>query len=139
MEDTQAIPTVPPVAEPARPFWRRRRWPAWRRAAGGGHRTARGRRVVLLLGLTSIINVFDLAYTLLARDHEFFREMNPIGQAMLGHPTALIAFKTVPLVFAALIVLRARTRLLTEVLAWMICAVYAALACAWWRFYDMAR
>ncbi len=131
MEDTQVILAGAGAVRPAPAARRSRRRPERDR------RSARGRRVILLLALTCIVNGFDLAFTLLAREHELFIEGNPLARALLGSALALVAFKTIPLTFAAVIILKARTRLVTEVLTWCVCAVHILLACHWRRFYDL--
>jgi hypothetical protein len=137
MVDTQVIPAGAGAVGPAPAGRRRRPLPARLRRPERDRRSARGRRVILLLALTCIVNGFDLAFTLLARGHELFVEGNPLARGLLGSPAALIAFKTIPLTFAAAIIVKARTRLVTEVLTWCVCAVHTFLACHWWRFYDL--
>ncbi|KPK86048.1 MAG: hypothetical protein AMJ81_02160 [Phycisphaerae bacterium SM23_33] len=95
----------------------------------------RARRVALLLAGAWLINGFDLAFTLLATGHRHFVELNPIAASIIHNTPALVAYKVFFVAFGSLILLRFRTRLLTEVGCWSVCAIYSGLAGMWWRYY----
>jgi len=123
--------TAWPLADRQWTGWLRR----WTKALGHRASSARGRRVVLLLILVWLVSAFDLAFTLLACGHRHFVEFNPIAASMIGNTPGLIAFKGILVGLGSLILLRFRSRLLTEIGCWSICAAYSALAALWWKYY----
>lgn len=138
MEEAQTIAKICALAAfPAGRHWRRR----LRARVLGLARTGRAhrqRRIALLLIGTWVINAFDLAFTLLAAGHRHFVELNPIAASVIGNTPALIAYKILIVAFGSAILLKYRTRLLTEIGCWGICAVYSVLAGIWWKFYLMS-
>ncbi|OPX22025.1 MAG: hypothetical protein B1H04_05650 [Planctomycetales bacterium 4484_123] len=108
---------------------------SWVRAANRDRAARRTRRVVLLVMVLWILNIFDLVLTLLARTHEHFEELNPLAAPLLDNPAALICFKLVVVALASLILLRFRRHPLTEIGCWGASAAYSALAGVWWLYY----
>jgi len=104
-------------------------------AGSGG--SARGRRVILLAALLAIANAFDLTFTLLARHHEIFHEVNPIVRSVIDSAAAVLAFKIGLAGFGLAVILRFRRVLLTEVLAWATCGVYLTLLVVWYHFFAV--
>jgi len=119
----------------ARAGWRRLKlWVAHLRR---NPRARRARRVVLLLAMLTVINVFDLIFTLIATRSDSFRELNPIAAALVESDTALVAFKAFMVLLAFGIFIRFRRHLLTEIACWGLSAVYALLAGRWWVYYFL--
>lgn len=110
---------------------RLRRWLAARRDATA----SRARRVVLLIVLLSVVNAFDLAFTLLASSSAHFVELNPIAAGLVHTTAGLVAFKILTVLLAFCILFHFRRRALTELACWALCGVYAALAGRWWLYY----
>ena len=138
MEEAQAIAKMHALAAlQAGRQWARRMHARVLVLARAG-RVRRPRRVALLLVGTWVINAFDLAFTLLATGHRHFVELNPIAASIIGNTPALIAYKILVVAFGSAILLKYRTRLLTEIGCWGICAVYSVLAAIWWKFYLMS-
>ena len=98
-------------------------------------RARRARRVTLLLIGTWLVSAFDLFFTLLAAGHQHFVELNPIAASIIGNTPALVAYKILVVAVGSVILLKYRTRLLTEIGCWTVCAVYLVLAGIWWKFY----
>ncbi|HET6427903.1 MAG TPA: DUF5658 family protein [Phycisphaerae bacterium] len=95
----------------------------------------RGRRVVLLVFGLSLINLFDLIFTLLGMSHTEFVEMNPVAACLIHHTAGLVVFKVVMTSIGLLIMLRFRKRLFTELSCWGLCGVYSVLAGIWWTYW----
>jgi len=98
----------------------------------------RPRRVVLGVIAVCVLNAFDLGFTLIARHHEFFWEVNPLARGMLDSAAALVAFKATLVAFGAGVIVRYRRHRLAEVGCWCVCALYALLTGVWWSFYELA-
>lgn len=114
---------------------RLRRWLAARRDATA----SRARRVVLLIVLLSVVNGFDLAFTLLATRTGGFVELNPVAAGLVESAGALVAFKVLMSLFSFCILFHFRRRLLTEIACWGLCGIYAALAGRWWTYYFLCH
>ncbi len=97
----------------------------------------RARRVVLLLAMLTVVNAFDLVFTLIAAGSDSFRELNPIAAALLGSAAALVAFKAFTVLLAFAIFIRFRRHLLTEIACWGLSGIYAVLAGRWWVYYFL--
>lgn len=98
----------------------------------------RSLRVVVLLLVIGILNLIDLALTILAVSLGGFDELNPLASPLLDSSGHLIAFKIAmvsPALFTFLLLRRHR---LTEVSCWMLSLVYAYLSVRWIIFYCMA-
>jgi len=104
---------------------------AWRRRP-----SARPRRVLLLVGVICLLNGFDLAFTLLARQVGQFREVNPVARPLLERPAALVAFKVAAVLVASVIFIAFRRHRLTEIACWGFCFVYTALSLVWTTYYG---
>ena len=127
---------IPDVDGPdlARRRVRRFPLPLWARP-GDPPGAARSRRVILLTALLAVTNAFDLAFTMLARNHDQFWEQNPIARLIIDNTPAFFAFKILLVLFGIVVILRFRRMLLTEVLSWIACGVYSSLVFIWWRFF----
>jgi len=95
----------------------------------------RARRVLLILIVLWIISIFDLVFTLLAKNLGDFVEMNPIAAQFIEHPVLLIFFKILAVAFASVIIIKYRRRRMTEVSCWCIFVVYTVLSGIWWVYY----
>jgi len=133
MAPAEVIPEPRPLAARLA-GWRERLSAALGRASADPH-SRRGRRVVLLFALASVLYVADLTFTLSASQHRCFFELNPIAAPLIGNAPALIAFKMLIWLFASLVILTYRRRLVTEVGCWGVCAVYAVLTGVWHQFF----
>ncbi len=107
----------------------------WVRHARGNPVARRSRRVILMLILLWIANAFDLIFTLLAAKVGGFEEANPIAAPLLNDPALLATFKILAVLFASIIILKFRRRLLTEIGCWGLCLTYTLLS-IWWRIYH---
>ncbi len=117
--------------------WRRlwQRFSAARRDAAAG----RVRRVILLLAMLSLINAFDLIFTLEATKVGPFVELNPIAAAFVQTAGALVAFKVSMVLLGFGIFFCFRRHFLTELACWGLCGVYAVLAGRWWVYYFLVH
>ena len=106
------------------------------RAPGPRRWSGRSRRIVLLLIAIWVVNLFDLAFTLIAHDTGNFVEANPIARALLDNRPALLAFKLGAIVLATVIFLYLRRHWLTELGCWFLCGTYAALSFMWLFYYH---
>ena len=116
-------------------------WAARRQRRLLGHlaawlrRSARARRVFLLVAFIWIVSAFDLSLTLSARHEDQFIEVNPIARPMLASPETLALFKVGLVTLGSLVLLRFRRRRLTEIGCWAVALAYGGLAGAWWIYY----
>jgi len=138
VQEVQTIPEAPAVASPGGAGRWKLRLAELARALRGRGQARRGRRVVLLLAVTCILNGFDLAFTLLVCSLEHFREANPLAEWLIESPPALIAFKVGFVTLGALIILRFRAHLLAEIGCWGVLAFYSILAGMWRAYYFPA-
>ena len=135
-------PAIPRPALTADGPGRARRWwrlQVWLAAPGRKAAAARARRVVLLIAMLSVVNGFDLAFTLLATRTGGFVELNPVAAGLVESAGALVAFKVLMVLFAFCIFFRFRRRLLTEIACWGLCGIYATLAGRWWTYYFLCH
>ena len=95
----------------------------------------RARRVILTLVLLWVANAFDLIFTLLAIRVGGFEEANPIAEPLLNNAGLLVTFKILAVLFASIIILKFRKRLLTEIGCWGLCLTYTLLSARWWIYY----
>jgi len=105
------------------------------RLVAGAPRTARARRVALLLAAVWIVGIFDLILTILASRIGGFVELNPVVSQILHAWELLVAFKLATLSFASAVFLKYRTRVFTEVSCWAMFALHAGLAVTWMQYY----
>jgi len=91
----------------------------------------RPRRVVSLLVLVWVLNLFDLAYTIQAHRTGHFHELNPIARDLLDRPWALAGFKLAAVSAGSMILLSLRRHRLTELATWFLLLAYTALAIRW--------
>ena len=97
----------------------------------------RARRVLLIMIVLWIVSMFDLIFTLLAKNLGDFVEMNPIAAQFIEHPILLIFFKILAVAFASVIILKFRRRRMTEVSCWCLFVVYVILSGIWWIYYAV--
>jgi len=111
-----------------------RRGPLWRRLI---HIRATGRsgRVIALVLVLVVLNLFDLAFTLLAHDIGGFEERNPIARLLLDHRVGLIAFKLAAVASASIIFIAFRRHWLAEAACWGFCLFYIGLSVIWRLYY----
>jgi hypothetical protein len=64
-----------------------------------------------------------------------FNEMNPVAQAMMDHPYAIIVFKLGTVAFASVVLLAFRRHPLAELGCWGLAAVYALLSVIWLQYF----
>ena len=121
---------------------RRRRPRSWWRSVYLRYRhlrsdpwSGRARRVVLLLILLWVLNLFDLAFTIMATEIGNFQELNPFARDLLHAPAALAMYKLTLMLFATIIFLRFYHRRLTEVVCWGLAGVFTCLAVVWLRYF----
>ena len=106
---------------------------ALRRAA----KTTRGRRVVYLLLLLWVLNLFALTATILAHQIGGFAERNPIARQMLDASWLLTTFKLSMVGLGSVILFLLRRHRLTEMVCWLLAMVYTALAFSWLTYYSL--
>jgi len=99
---------------------------------------SRSRRIVLLLALLWVCSSFDLLFTLMAQRLGNFQELNPVANAMLHSPAALIIYKLAMLFIGSYILFRVRRHWFAEVACWGISVVYTALSFIWLDYYMVA-
>ena len=97
----------------------------------------RPRRVIALLIFLWVLNLFDLAYTILAHQTGYLFELNPIARDLLDSPWVLTGFKFVAVITGSVILVCLRRHRLSELAAWFLCLVYVALAIRWLDFCNV--
>ena len=134
MEVEPAMMPRPALAtgEPDQGRWRRR---IARALSGVDRGAARARRVLLLVALLGIANLFDLLFTLLAAKAAHFVELNPVAARLIKNTGALVAFKAALVLFGVVVFVRFRRHRLTELACWGLGGLYASLAGRWWVYY----
>jgi len=114
------------------------RWRSFASRARNLRRSAaacRARRVLLLLLCLWVLNIFDLALTILASRIGHFEELNPLARRLLYSPLALAAYKLALLTFTSAVFFVFQRHWLTEVGCWCLATVYTALAGLWLHYY----
>jgi hypothetical protein len=96
----------------------------------------RTRRVALLLAIVWIVGVFDLTFTILARQIGNFEERNPVAAKVVNATGLLVVFKLATLAVSSAIFWKYRNCLLTEVSCWAVCAIHIILAFIWLDYYT---
>lgn len=92
---------------------------------------SRSRRVIALLIVLCVLNLFDLAYTIGAHGAGHFHELNPIARGLLDNPWLLASFKCLAVATGTVILVCLRRHRLAELAAWLLCLAYVALAIEW--------
>ena len=100
---------------------------------------ARPRRVLSLLILLWILNLFDLSYTILAHQIGGFEELNPLARSLLRPSWILVAFKMAAVTLGTGILMVLRRRGLAEAVCWGLCLIYTALAFTWMTYFSILR
>lgn len=98
---------------------------------------SRGRRVLAALIVVWLLSVFDLVFTILAHRIGGFRELNPIAARLLRQSGWLALFKFATVATGSGILLLFRRRLISEIAAWLVCAIYVVLAWMWIHYYEL--
>ncbi len=97
---------------------------------------ARARRVLLLLILLGMLNLFDLSNTILAHQLGGFEEINPLARQLLDISPLLVAFKLLLVGGGAVLLWLCRGHWLGEVACWFLCGIYTVLAFVWVAYYE---
>lgn len=96
-------------------------------------RSTRDRRLFWLISAAWLMNIFDLALTLMAHQHNFLIELNPLAALVLPYGAGgLVAYKFVMLSIGTAIFWLFRHVPLTEKCAWFYAGVCVALT-FWWQ------
>ena len=135
MEPDRVIMQITPAEGRPVPIRHRHRLWRWIKQARGDPGARRARRVTLILVLLWVANAFDLVFTLLAVRVGGFEEANPIAAPLLNSAGLLVTFKILAVLFASIIILKFRRRLLTEIGCWGLCITYTLVSARWWIYY----
>ncbi len=112
-------------------------WSAVLTLRGQPPATLRAGRVALLVSIIWVLNLFDLALTVMAHQQGLLVECNPLAVIILPYGTeAICLFKIGMVAFGTCVLLYQRNSALAETLAWMVVCVYAAVAVQWTLCYD---
>lgn len=99
---------------------------------------ARSHRVVCLLGGLWLINGFDVALTVIAQSQGVLEEANPIARRiLLLNPIAILLYKVVLVSFASAVLMKYRSRLMSEVAAGGMLFIYTLVAIQWRLCYEL--
>lgn len=131
LENTCSLPTTPPlraVGDASLDAARR----ALHRVTSG-----RSRRVVYLLVGVWLLNLFDLALTLLAASDGMLHEENPIARSLIHNPAALLAFKLSLVAAATTVLFNFRRFRCAEIGCTLALFIYAGVAVQWRLCYDL--
>jgi hypothetical protein len=96
----------------------------------------RPRRVLYLLAGVWVLNFLDLGLTLTESNGRLFRELNPVAAHMLDEPLALVMYKASLVWIGSWILLRFRSRRLTELACWFLLATYGYVGLRWQQYYS---
>ena len=99
--------------------------------------SGRSRRVLFLLAGVWLLNLFDLALTLLASSDGMLHEENPIARALLHSPAALLAFKLTLVAAATAVLFNFRRFRCAEIGCTFALVIYAGVAVQWKLCYDL--
>lgn len=88
-------------------------------------------RVLIVLSVVWVLNLFDLSYTLLEADGKHFRELNPVAAYLLDHPHALVLYKFSLVTIGSVILLTHRRLRIVEVSSLFVLAAYVYVAVRW--------
>ena len=91
-------------------------------------------RVLLLIPIIWILNLTDLAFTILAGRQGEFIELNPLASSM--GPVAQIVFKLTVLCFFTMVAVHMRRRRGAEFGCYLLLAVYGTLAVIWFSSFS---
>ena len=99
---------------------------------------SRSHRVWCLVGGLWLINLFDLALTLLAHRAGMLSEVNPVAAFLLRQGPALVClYKVVLVALGSGILIYYRRRLLAELTACTVLLVYSLVSVQWKWCYEM--
>jgi hypothetical protein len=100
----------------------------------------REHRVLLLLAGAWLVNLFDLGFTLLARQQGLMTELNPLADHFLNRGArAVILYKLVLLTAGSAVLWWQRRRLLSEAALWGYAVLCMGLALHWHTLYHTAE
>jgi hypothetical protein len=101
--------------------------------------TSRPIRLVLLLLLLTLLNGFDLGFTLLADHHERLIELNPVAARCIGQGRwlYLAGYKVALVTFGVSILWFLRRHVLAECAAWLAVSTYVVVAWRWHGFLNL--
>jgi hypothetical protein len=119
---------VPADLDSRRPIRRLQDWVA----------ESRAHRVICMLAGLWVINLFDLALTLLAHEQGMLVESNPVARKVLSFgPQAVAVFKLTLVGGASAVLIYYRWRVLAEVTAAAMLLIYAIVAVRWRLCYEL--
>ncbi len=98
---------------------------------------ARSHRVICLVMGLWVFSIFDVALTMLAHEQGMLDESNPIARRLLNSPPAIMLYKLSLVTFASTIILSNRRRLVAELAAGGVLAVYTIVAIQWRLCYEL--
>lgn len=94
--------------------------------------SSRPRRVLLLLSVLWVLNVFDLGFTVLAHGQGALNELNPLARMLLPYgAVGLTLYKVAAVGTGSLLLWRWRSHPLTESALWFLIVVYVIVALRW--------
>lgn len=97
----------------------------------------RARRVAILIFVLIVLNIVDLAFTLVAATFTMFGEDNPIARNVVAFPTLLVCYKAFLILFSCGIFWKLRMRTITQLACWLCVGVYTILAVFWYVWCAM--
>jgi len=100
--------------------------------SGAGSRLAVG-----CVALLALLNLTDLAFTLLARGAGGFLELNPLIAPYIRSGAAVVAFKLALLAPCVIILLALRRRRLAQYAAWWVCLFYTMVLARWALYHSL--
>jgi hypothetical protein len=95
------------------------------------------RTLVWCVGVLVVLNMFDLACTLLAVRTGGLLELNPIAEELTRSPILLVIFKLTLLGAVAAVLLRFWHYRMAQLVSWWASALYAVLAIRWATYSSM--
>ncbi|MCP4250235.1 MAG: hypothetical protein GY778_24595 [bacterium] len=99
---------------------------------------SRSHRVLCLVAGLWVINLFDLALTVLAHSQGVLAEVNPLARKLLPYgPQALATFKFTLVGIGSGVLIAYRTRLIAELAATTTLIIYAGVAVRWRLCYEL--
>ena len=100
----------------------------------------RPRRVLAMLIILWLLNIFDLLFTLMAHELGGFLEVNPVARVFLatGLLNNLVAYKVTLCLFGSLLLFRVRFHPFSEYGCWVGLVVYGYVSLLWLRYFQWA-
>jgi hypothetical protein len=95
------------------------------------------RQVIWLVILIAVLNVYDLACTLVAHNSGGLWELNPFASSIVHQNSVIVVFKVSLTVGAAILLLVARRHRLAQIGSWWAGVLYTVLILRWTMFNSM--